>query len=67
MFRETKNCIICGKKAHTVFGHVHRGREILLAGLCKAHENEDYARKPRKDCAGCCGEWKIRDGVFSRK
>ena len=65
---DTQNCIICGKKAKTWTGHVHKKDKRVLAGFCKEHDNREsenlLQRKPHPGCAGCFGEWEERDGLL---
>ena len=51
----TLRCIECGEPATIYMGHVHDGKENVIAGFCETHRpNKDYGYP---DCKGCFGDW----------
>lgn len=57
-------CIVCGKVADGVmFGHVHRGYEIMTASFCREH-----SRRHVQDVIGCDGDCQLptRDTCYGK-
>jgi hypothetical protein len=60
----TSRCLACRGVVTSHGGHVHRGREIILAGWCAKHKwGAKLRRRVKPRCAGCYGTWNQRDGV----
>ncbi len=66
----TLKCLFCEEKPTCYCGHVHKGREKIIAGFCKMHfdaeERKEVTVKFKSNCPGCHGEWKEEMGVDTR-
>lgn len=58
----TTKCVICLSNDINIAGHVHKGNEIVLAGLCNVHLHHVCIDN---GCKGCYGEWKEDMGYDS--
>lgn len=59
--KTTTNCVICTKPAVIFGGHVHKDKEIVIAGTCR--ECNTHIPVIMNDCKGCYGQWIPAYGV----
>jgi hypothetical protein len=59
----TAFCITCGVRATNFCGHVKRGVEIVLAGWCKAHAEQEHVTGTKIPDNGCHGKWTPAMGI----
>lgn len=60
----TTHCVICFELATNHGGHVHKGKEAVIAGFCDAHHDHE---SEIKKCQGCYGDWQPKMGSYETK
>lgn len=72
MTTQTRNCIVCGRRAVRWSGHVHRGDVLVTAGRCKtcdwravtcAESQRPRGKQPCEASWACYGHWTEADGL----